>query len=259
MYKMLANIIKKSTMHHKDISKYYSDYIDSFLYIDNIDDLDLTNNDISKAIITHIIRIKLAQWKYKVMFNRKKSMAISDLFQDIVALYLGLSLGMDFDVLIEEKIGQIQPDILVKFKGKNLFILEIKTTIGWEREMLKGKMQQRMEELANAANIPKDNIVYIFMSPWNVNKEFASNYWDSIADKPKQLPKDFPYNKIRPLMTREDPFYWNNIGNIDRQKEYKEFSDKEIEDFALKSIVIPFEITINEIKKASNRLINNVC
>ena len=246
-------------MHHKDISKYYSDFLDSFLYIDDIDDLDLTKNDISKAIFIHVFRIKLSQWKYKVMFNRKKSMAISDIFQDIVALYIGLSLGSDFEVIVEEKIGQIQPDILIKFKGKNLFILEIKTTIGWERELLDGKMQQRLNELANAASISKDNIVYIFMSPWNVNKEFACKYWDSITDTPKQLPQDFPYNKIRPLMTREDPFYWKNIGNINKQNKYLEFSDKEIEDMAIKNIVIPIEITITEIKIASNELINNVC
>ncbi|MFC0878796.1 hypothetical protein ACE01N_19530 [Saccharicrinis sp. FJH2] len=245
-------------MNHSEISNYYSDFIDSFLYVDNIDDLDLSKREISKSIYKHIFKIKAAQWKYKVMFKRRKNMAISDLFQDIVALYISLALGSDYEVVVEEKIGKIQPDILIKYKNHNIFIIEIKTTIGWERGMYKnGEMEKRISSLAEAANISQENIVYLFMSPWNVNKRFANVYWDSQTNQPKDLPKDFPYNKIRPLLSGEDPFYWKQHKEF-RDERYLEFSDSEIDRFSETGIVIPIEITINEIKSIGTTFANNV-
>lgn len=243
-------------MKHSEISNYYSDFLDSFLYVDEIDDLDLSKNEISKAIYKHIFKIKTAQWKYKVMFNRRKSIAISDLFQDIVALYISLALGNDYEVIVEEKIGRLHPDILIKYKGQNLFIVEIKTTIGWERDMYNnGEMQKRMNSLSSGANIPVDNIVYVFLSPWNVNKKFANVYWDSNIDKPKELPNDYPFNRIRPLLSGEDPFYWKQ--HIDfRNKRFQEFSDSDIDKFAESGIVIPLELTIEEIKIAAKTFAN---
>lgn len=245
-------------MNHSEISNYYSDFLDSFLYVDNIDDLNLSKKEISKSIYKHIFKIKTAQWKYKVMFKRRKNMAISDLFQDIVALYISLALGSDYEVIIEEKIGKIQPDILIKYKNQNIFIIEIKTTIGWERGMyMNGEMEERISSLSKAANISKDNIVYLFMSPWNVNKKFANIYWDSKTNQPKALPLEFPFNKIRPLLSGEDPFYWKE--HIDfRDKQYLEFSESEIDRFSESGIVIPIELTINEIKSIGTTFANIV-
>ncbi|MGQ1891942.1 hypothetical protein ACT29H_15990 [Thermophagus sp. OGC60D27] len=237
-----------------EIGNSYAKFLDSFLNVENIDDLNSSKNEISKSIYKQIFKIKVAQWKYKVKFKRRRNMAISDLFQDIVAFYISRSLGSDFEVIIEEKIGKLQPDILIKYKNKNIFILEIKTTIGWDRRMHEkgGNMEKRIKKLSEAAGIPEDNIVYIFMSPWNVNKKFAAKYWDLQEDRPKELPKEFPYNKIRPLLTNDDPFYWKQNRNS-RYEDFKEFSDQEIDNYAKKGIVIPLELTINEIKTAASK------
>ncbi len=236
-------------MDHKNISKCFEDYLNSFLYIDEIDDLDIKNNEISKSIYKHIFRIKAAQWKYKIMFNRRKSSAISDIFQDIVALYLKNALGCEYDVIIEERIGDLQADILIKYQNKNIFIIEVKTTIGWERDMhLNGKMKERIDNLSKAANIPKNNIVYILMTPWNVNREFSSVYWDEEKNQPKELSNKYPFNKIRPLLTAEDPCYWESNKHF-RKERFEEYSDETIEEYSEKGIVIPLEVTINEIKE----------
>ncbi len=128
--------------------------------------------------------------------------------------------------------------------------MEIKTTIGWDRNSLDGGIQNRIFDLSKTFNIPKDNIVYIFQSPTNVNKAFAEKYWDSKNRKAKKLPTEFPYNKIRPLLHAEDPFYWKENKNI----EYHNYSNEYIENLSHYNIVIPLELTISEIKKAAKNI-----
>jgi len=233
---------------HNEISDFYDKFLESFCQTKKTN-FDLEQNEISKSIYKHIFKIKSSLWKFGEKFNRLKRSSISDIFQDLIALYLKLSLDDNFEVILEKKINRLQPDILVKHNEKNLFIIEIKTTIGWNRKSLNGEIQKRIFDLSKNFGIQKENIVYIFQSPWNVNKEFAEKYWNIKENKPKQLPNKFPYNNIRPLLTAEDPFYRKE----NKGKKYHEYTEEQIDSFSQNSIVVPLELTIKEIIKAANK------
>ncbi len=125
---------------HNEISDFYDKFLESF-YQTKKTNFDLEQNEISKSIYKHIFKIKSSLWKFGEKFNRLKRSSISDIFQDLIALYLKLSLDDNFEVILEKKINRLQPDILVKHNEKNLFIIEIKTTIGWNRKSLNGEIQ----------------------------------------------------------------------------------------------------------------------
>ena len=67
---------------------------------------------------------------------------------------------------------------------------------------------------------------------------------------PRALPTEYPFNKIRPLLTGEDPFYAKENKDMDRAKYYKEYSENEIKERAKRFIVVPLELTIKEILNA---------
>ena len=187
-------------MNHINLIDNYIDYLHSFSKI-NRQEFNLESTEISQAIFVQIFRLKTALWKQSVEFRRMKRTSISDIFQDILALYIKIALDENFEVILEEKKGKFQPDILIKYNGENLFILEVKTNIGWERNSLSGHFQNRIKSISEVFGINEQNIVYIFQSPWNVNRDFTSKYLDFETWKAKPLPTKFPYNKIRPLMT----------------------------------------------------------
>ena len=236
-------------INHIEISSRFEKFVESFYNIESTE-FDMGNFEISKSIFFHVFKIKSSLWKQSEKFNRRKRISISEIFHDIIAVYLKLALGDKYEIILEEKINRLQPDILIKYNDKNLFVLEIKTTIGWDRTTLKGGIQNRIIQLSETFNIPKDNVVYIFQSPWNVNLEFTERYWDIENRLPKTLPTEFPYNKIRPLLTGDDPFYLKK----DKNDKYYEYNDSEIKEFSEKCIVIPLEYTINEILNASKAL-----
>jgi hypothetical protein len=236
-------------MNHYHLIDNYIKYLDSFSEI-SPQEFDLNKTEISEIIFVHIFKLKAALWKQSVNFNRKKRISISDIFQDVIAMYIRLALDSSFEVILEEKKGKFQPDILIKYNEKNLFIIEIKTTIGWERNSLDGYFQQRISEMSKIFEIEENNIVYIFQSPWNVNKDFLSKYLDTKTYTPKPLPTEFPYNKIRPLMMGEDPYYFKAF-ELDRKTKYQEFTEMQIIEKASSNIAIPLELTIKEIIKAT--------
>lgn len=236
-------------MKHHELTNNYIQFIESFAQIEN-EDFDLKKNDISEAIFKHIFQIKIAQWKKRIQFNRLKKISISDTFQDIIALYLKISLSDNFEVFLEKKSGKLQPDILIQYNGDNLFILEIKTNIGWDRDSLNGGIADRIYALATEFNIPEKNVVYIFLNPWNVKSSFRSLYYDHKNDVVQPLPTEFPFSQIRPILKSDDPYYWKQ--DFDKQKNFKEYSKEEIDEKSKKNIVIPLEITIQEIITAAN-------
>lgn len=237
-------------MKHYEIGNRYANYIDAF--IDNEDvNFNLNTNEISILIFKHLFKIKATLWKQAVLMNRKKRISISDIFQDIIGLYLNLSLGKEYEVIFEMKVEKYQPDILIKYKGKNHFIIEAKTTIGWDRNLINGAIQNRILNLSNIFEIPQENIIYIFKSPYNINKSFVEIYWNEIERKAKPLPVESPFNQIRPLFTGTDPFYMVEK-DFDRNNSYKEYSEEEIEKLAEEKIIIPLELTIKEIIEKAN-------
>ena len=106
--------------------------------------------------------MKHAGWRMRVEFKRQKRHSLSDFFQDIVAFYLRASLPKTFEVELETKIADTQPDIAIKYKGLYIFVIEIKTNIGWDRRGPKETFPLRIGRLSENFDVPNENIIYIF-------------------------------------------------------------------------------------------------
>lgn len=239
-------------MKHTDLVKNYSNFVESFAEVEN-ENFDLESREISEAIYKHIFQIKSSLWKQGVEFNRRKRISVSEIFQDLVALYIKLGLNSsDFEVILEESCSRLQPDILIKYKEKNLFIVEVKTNLGWKRDSIETVMGERIKKLSLAFNIPFNNVVYIFQNPWNMSKAFTQKFWNQEKKEAMSLPTEFPFNRIRPLLTAEDPFY-SIEGKVMRKK--AEFADLtyKIDENIESGIVIPLEKTIQDILTAAKK------
>jgi len=112
------------------ISKYYTKTLEALDDVIKLFEIDYKKTNISEAIYFHLSKMKYVGWKHRVDFNRSRKHSISDFFQDIISYYLKAALPDEYQVLLEQKIGKTQPDILVKRRNKNLFIIEAKTNIG---------------------------------------------------------------------------------------------------------------------------------
>lgn len=203
------------------------------------------STQISEEIFFHIFKIKQALWKHGENFNRRKRIAISDLLQEILAYYLKAALSDDFEIILEERIDKIQVDILIRFRQTNLFVIEVKTNLGWDRNSVNGAIENRINVISESFNIDKRNVIYVFQNPWNVNVGFRDRYWDNKNGKPANLSLEFPYDRIRPLFTGEDTYYF-------KEEHRRYFEDSEILGMARSRIIIPFELTVSEIINASN-------
>lgn len=252
-------------------SKHYEKFLRSFYTVDTKSKkvkFDFKSNRISKAIFYHLWKVYHSEWEMRVGFKLMRKHTLSDYFRDLVACYLNLFLDDQFETVLEsgkehptkktKRGGKkiIVPDILIKKKGKPMFAIEIKTTIGWDREMK--EFEARVEDIYATFEIPKKNIIYIFNSAKNVNKNFEGRYWDAKINKPKrQYPKDLPYSKIYPLFYEtpdsyywEETKYWGKLNEVKRGEQIKEFTKGEVLRKAEENIIWKFEDIIMQIEIA---------
>jgi hypothetical protein len=228
-------------------SKHYSDLLDSFtnnskLNIQSYKDTTV----ISEAIFFHLCKMKYAGWRHRVNFKRHRKHSISDFFQDTIAFYLKAALPSDYGIEIEPKKGKTQPDIAVKWGNKYIFLIEVKTNIGWDRTGLQ-KMGERITDLSTNFDVPRKNIIYIFEEHSNVDKDFSDKFWDKEQQKAKQRPTDFPYSIIFPLFNATDPYYWKHEKGLKKTEQYRKISDDEIQKQAKCNIVTPIEEILKQI------------
>jgi len=225
-------------------SEKFKEYLESFATQQKVK-YDSSSMDVSKAIFFHLIQMKLALFKHKQDFNRRVKTNFSETFQDIVAFYLKVCLPDNFEVWLEHKEENLQPDILILKDKKPHFVLEIKTTIGWSRNHVEPPFDDtnpivaRIKSLARIFKIPAGNIIYIFETPFNVTKTFEARYWDRTNWKPREsMPDELPFNQIKPLFTSTNPEHW---------KVKSDFSKEHILQIAEHEIVIPFESILTRI------------
>lgn len=215
--------------------------------------LDLNGNKITKALFFHLFKAMHSEWKMRIKFERKVKHSLSGYFQDLIAFYLNIVLEDEFETILEFTKDKVRPDILIKYKGKYIFAIEVKTTIGWNRQGPQNLFKARIKEVSKIFKIPKENVIYIFMSPLNVNKKFASIYWDYEKSKPKEHPKEFPYSNIYPLFHKgPDPYYWKYEKDFDKNNQIKNFEKNEILKRAEENIICKFESVITKVQTAAN-------
>lgn len=165
----------------------YNYFLNTFLKSESID-----KNEVSKRIFLDLFKIRLAQFEYKNKFNRKVDSSLSDVFQDLIAYYLKNTLSKEYEILLEEKKAKLRPDILIKKNGINHAIIEVKTTIGWNRDLMKNKNYMlRIDDLKKVFNVDKSKIFYIFESYANLSKGFKKVFAEKNFSEYKDLPDYF--------------------------------------------------------------------
>lgn len=233
-------------------SYFYEKFLESFYKPSKKLNLDLNGNKITKALFFHLFKAMHSEWKMRIKFERKVKHALSGYFQDLIVFYLNIALGEEFETILEFTKDKVRPDILIKYKEKYVFAIEVKTNIGWDRQGPQSHFKARIKSISENFKIPKESVVYVFMSPLNVNKKFASIYWDYEKSKPKEHPKEFPYSNIYPLFhIGPDPYYWKYEKDFDKNNQIKNFKKNEILKRTEGNIIYKFESVITKIKKAA--------
>jgi hypothetical protein len=227
--------------------------------------IDLNSNKVSKELFKQLAKIHLLGWKFGVLSGRKKRASISEIFQDNFAFFLKQYLPKNFEVSTEDNVGidgldcqLVRPDILIKFNGKNIFIIECKTTIGWDRKGPEEKYSKRMDQLVKKFGVLKENIIFVFENHGNTLTGFSEKYWNKKLGQPTNSILEFPYSQIKPLFNEPDPFYWKYEKGFDKKKNYKEFTEESLLQTAVTNIVTPFESIINQILNSVNYERNNL-
>lgn len=228
-------------------SRLYSNFLNSFVINKKIK-VDLKSTDVSEAIFFHYCKILLSGWRHKRNFNRREKHSVSSIFQDLVAYYLKLCLPIEYDVQLETKIDNCQPDILISKDGKYFFAIEIKTTIGRNRDQI-DSYETRVQRISELFKIQKNKIIYVFADHGNVGKDFSSKFWskdNGLAVPFIERETKLPFSLIFPLFNKADPNYWKGEKDEKKNLYFKEINsmgitDEDILGVAKKNICTPFE------------------
>lgn len=217
------------------ISSTIAENFERFLYsLENTSLNKNINKDITLQIFYDLFRIREAQWMYKINFKRGIDHSLSEVFQDLIAHYLKMVLSKEYEIILEYKQKKLRPDILIKKNKKNWSIIEIKTTIGWDRGLIKDNLfMNRLKELSVEFKVPLKRIFYIFESSRNINKEFTNKFRNARKEKIHQY--------IFPLFDQgPSPYYII--------KKMRKCKDKEIIDLYNSNKITDFNTIINKIK-----------
>lgn len=237
-------------------SKLYSDLLDSFTAVPQMDIRAFHGTTaISEAMYFHMCKMRYAGWRHRVTFRRFKKHSLSEFFQDVVAFYLKAVMPPGVTVEVEPKRGRTQVDIGVKVGAEYVYLIEVKTNIGWDRIDVDApesyrKISERIGELSANFGVQQENIIYLFEEHSNVGKTFSQVYWDKHLEQPKPRPTQFPCSVIFPLFNGTDPYYWKHRKGFKKNDEYIELSDEEIRRYARQNIVTPFEAILDRITTA---------
>ena len=247
-------------------SKHYQSFLKSLSAPEKIK-CDLNSTAISTALYYDLWKIQHSAWQYMIENHRTDRHPISEIAQDLIAFYLKAALPVNYTIELEsygkiettEKKHKLYVDIVIKKNNKFHFAIEVKTNLGFQRNAFKpqdnekSEFEIRREQIAEAFEIKESKIIYVLLSPGNVNKEFSNRYWDESnksAIKVKDRKNDSPFNFIFPLFYNSDPRYYNYGESFDNKKEVRYLSDEKILEAAQKNIVTPLEHIVSLIKES---------
>ncbi|MBP7095426.1 MAG: hypothetical protein KBC36_04965 [Spirochaetia bacterium] len=185
--------------------------------------------------------MRMAMWRYCISVMRYKEHSFADYFQDIVAQHICVKLNSKYVLLLEEKNGRYQPDIVIKEKKTKevVSVIEIKTTVGWNRAFItEEEYKNRIIDISQEYSIDPNKVFFILESYGNVNSSFR-----------KEMERmDNKYNgKIYPLF-RENAHPstmfgkgWGEVKASPKEFYYKSirkrYNEEEIELFDLEGIL----------------------
>ncbi len=211
--------------------------------------------------------IRYADWELRYNFNVCLRSSSSDLFRNILAFYLTNAIKAKHKCLTEYTVKHIdediRPNILIMKNDIPIFVIEVKTTLGWDRDLVKDELHQseginkRIDNIANRLQIKKENIIYCLESVKNVRKNFQDRYWDSKEKKPKPHPDEYPFCQIYQLyFINPDPYHWKNykpnmVTNCNDSKGAPiKLNKSHIRQKAKDNIITSFEMVIEKVRQA---------
>ena len=210
------------------ISDKFSEFLDELLSTTH-----KPYKDITYQIYFDLFRIRSSQWKYKVLSKREVDFSLSDIFQDLLTHYFKILLPKEYVVLSEHKTGKVRPDILIKKNNKNWSVIEVKTTIGWRRDLIKNdNYLKRLRILSQTFKVPLQRTFYIFEAARNVNRHFYEIFEKNSRDKMRDY--------IYPLfLNNPHPFFLSKAR--DRRNKYEVFDETEIVRLYKENVATPLE------------------
>ena len=254
---------------------HYKKFLDEFTNVEK-QSYDSSKIDVSMALYKDWFEMHSATWEHAVKTGRDTRLALADVFQDLLVHYLDTFLPQEYNAIPEYTVQskpKLQVDIAVKKNNKICFLIEVKTTLGWDRgsidsrmnegDVSKLKVVQRREQIAKATGIDKENVIFILSSFQNVNKYFMDQFWIKESRSDVGLPillnerrQDEPFNFIYPMFNQYDPRYitQKKIKGFDAKnsEHLKLYNDDEITNLAKENICTPFEQILDLIVKGQN-------
>lgn len=229
-----------------DGSSHYCDFLKSLSCSREKIQID-TEKSLSVALYYHLFKIQVGGWEYKVKTGRSKRHPLSEITQDLISYYIKAALPDEYSVLLEASVdNKTYVDIGIKHNNKYCFMIEVKTTIGYQRDAIilnedgLSKFCQRRDMIAEKFGVDKNNVIFLFLSEGNVSREFSAQYWDvknNVAIEIMARNKKPPYSYIFPLFHSTDPYYFRGM-NLEKIRNY---NDTEIYRIAESNIVTPLE------------------
>jgi hypothetical protein len=194
--------------------------------------------DITYQLFYDLFKIRSYQWKYKVLFRREVDFSLSDIFQDLLIHYFRILLPQDYVIFCEHKKGKVRPDILIQRNEKDWVIIEVKTTIGWNRDLVKNdNYLKRLRLLGEAFNVSIKRTFFIFEAARNVNNHFYEIFKENKRHKVR--------NYIYPLfLNNAHPFFLSSKRKRKRKNNYEEFDDAEIYKLYKDNVITTIEYII---------------
>jgi len=233
------------------ICEKYGEFFNSFVKPEKDNLGNYNYGDISKEMYHQVFQIHYLAGKYSADSNRDINHSFSGIFQDLIAYYLNVFLDDKYKVFLEKRENKFQPDILITKNGNNHFIIEVKTNIGWARDMaFDGTLEDKIRRMSPVFNVKEKNIIYIFETHGNVSKKFTKIFWNEKESKPQERPKDSPFNQIYPLFNSIDPYYMDEFDRKELYDDtYFDLIKGKTDELATKNIVTNFEDIIKLIEK----------
>ena len=254
---------------------HYKKFLDEFTNVEK-QSYDSSKTDVTMALYKDWFEMHSATWEHAIKTGRDTRLALADVFQDLLVHYLDTFLPQEYNAIPEYTIQskpKLQVDIAVKKNNKICFLIEVKTTLGWDRGSIDSKMNEgdvselkvvkRREQIAKATGIDKENVIYILSSFLNVKKYFEEQFWIKESRSDVGLPivlnerrQDEPFNFIYPMFNQYDPRYitQKKIKGFDAKnsEHLKLYNDDEITNLAKENICTPFEQILDLIVKGQN-------
>lgn len=144
-------------------------------------------SDINLQLFYDMYMLRVALNSHKNHFKRGRKYNLDTIFQDLIAKYIRISIGSEYEIIIEHQFRNIRADIAIKKENKYHSIIEIKTVLGYGREKITrdNGYLKRLDQYHKMFKVPLERCFYVMESPANTNNNFRERIFSPMDDKIK--------------------------------------------------------------------------